>query len=103
LLARDLRAAGKFSLFIAWTLFALTRSTASALNAARLPKWADSPQRSRSGEREHSDRRLLNVQTHPHRVQTRTNTKRRTSMGTCIRKVVTASAAILALTLLLPG
>src|SRR5262245_52395075 len=59
------------------------------------------PQRSRSGERGHSERRLLNGQTHPDRVQKRTNTKRRSSMSTCIRKVVTATAAILALTLLL--
>src|SRR5262249_33445833 len=60
-------------------------------------------QRSSSAEREHSDRRLLNGQTHPHPVQKRTNTKRRTSMGTWIRKVVTATAAILALALLLAG
>src|SRR4030095_17186697 len=44
-----------------------------------------------------------NGQTHPHPVQKCTNTKRRISMGTCIRKVVTATAAILALALLLPA
>src|SRR5215471_16698352 len=61
------------------------------------------PQRSRSGERGHSERRLLKVG-HTHTsAQKRTNTKRRTSMSTCIGKVVTATAAILALTLVLAG
>src|SRR5262245_7861500 len=57
-----------------------------------------------------SDRRLLNGQTHPRRAERPKfreclknlhEQKRRTSMWTWIRKVVTATAAILALTLLL--